>query len=297
MNQNLLIAVGAGLTGMLGWGFADFFAKKTIDEIGDLGTLAWAHIYGGVALGIILIYRIASGTTKGFPGSSKEILALASFGALQAAVYFFAYRAFSKGKLALLNPVFSSYSALVVVLSVIVFGEVLSRGLIAVLISALVGIAAINLDPSSLARKRIKLIRQPGMAEILTATLLAALWTTFWGRFVAGKDWLVYAAFMYIFMAVTILLKCFMDKQNLRLGPRALHRYFLAIGLSEVGAYIGVSLGYGLTSHLSVVAVLSSAFAIPTLLLSRFFLREQVSKLQYGGIILVVTGAVLASLL
>ena len=31
--------------GMFGWGLADFFAKKTIDKIGDIQTLAWA---GGV---------------------------------------------------------------------------------------------------------------------------------------------------------------------------------------------------------------------------------------------------------
>jgi len=39
MQQELLIAVLAGLGGMFGWGFADFFAKKTIDEIGSVASL------------------------------------------------------------------------------------------------------------------------------------------------------------------------------------------------------------------------------------------------------------------
>ena len=38
MQSDLVIAVLAGFGGMLGWGFADFFAKKTIDEIGDVAS-------------------------------------------------------------------------------------------------------------------------------------------------------------------------------------------------------------------------------------------------------------------
>jgi hypothetical protein len=33
MPHDLLIAIAAGLSGMLGWGFADFFAKTAIDRV------------------------------------------------------------------------------------------------------------------------------------------------------------------------------------------------------------------------------------------------------------------------
>jgi hypothetical protein len=46
MSNSLTAALVAGLGGMLGWGFADFFAKKTIDKIGDLPSLVWAHLFG-----------------------------------------------------------------------------------------------------------------------------------------------------------------------------------------------------------------------------------------------------------
>jgi hypothetical protein len=45
MNNAILIATVAGLCGMLGWGVGDFFAKKTIDIVGDMATLAWAHVH------------------------------------------------------------------------------------------------------------------------------------------------------------------------------------------------------------------------------------------------------------
>ncbi|MFN2571957.1 MAG: hydantoinase B/oxoprolinase family protein, partial [Gemmatimonadales bacterium] len=46
METTLLTAITAGLLGMLGWGCADFFAKKTIDKIGDLPTLFWGQLLG-----------------------------------------------------------------------------------------------------------------------------------------------------------------------------------------------------------------------------------------------------------
>jgi len=46
MDNSLAVAILGGLGAMLGWGFADFFAKKTVDRIGDLASLVWAHLFG-----------------------------------------------------------------------------------------------------------------------------------------------------------------------------------------------------------------------------------------------------------
>ena len=56
MQSALTIAVLAGLGGMLGWGAADFFAKKTIDKIGAIASLVWAHIFGTTILAIAVLY-------------------------------------------------------------------------------------------------------------------------------------------------------------------------------------------------------------------------------------------------
>ncbi len=64
MNQELLIAVLAGLGGMLGWGLADFFAKKTIDEVGDVVSLVWAHIFGTIVLFIIASHQLLTAPQK-----------------------------------------------------------------------------------------------------------------------------------------------------------------------------------------------------------------------------------------
>lgn len=297
MSDTLIIAVVAGLAGMLGWGFADFFAKKTIDLVGDIATLAWAHIYGMFMLAALLLARIVSeGQLTGLPTEPKEIGALAFFGALQAAVYFFVYRGFGKGKLALLNPVFSSYSGLVVLMSVFIFGEIIGGWQLACLAVLFVGIISISLDTESLALRKLKLSRIPGMNDILVASILAAFWTVLWGYFVSGKDWLVYAAIMYVFMSITILLICAVQRINLAVLNRYTWKFFWLIGLAEVIAYVGVSGGYSLTTHTSIVAVLSAAFSVPTLLLAHIFLGERITKFQYSGVALVITGVVLLAI-
>lgn len=295
--NNLLIATVAGLAGMFGWGFADFFAKKTIDKVGDMATLAWAHIYGVVLLASFVLTRaLSEGKMTGLPSNSNEYLMLVFFGILQAFVYFFVYRGFGKGKLALLNPVFSSYSGIVVLLSVFIFKEVLGLATLAFLAIVFLGILLINIDDASFALKKLRLLKIAGMGDILSAVALASIWTVLWGRFVSGKDWLLYAALMYLFMTITILVLCRVQKINLNVLDSLTWKYFFLIGASEVGAYVGVSYGYSLTSHLSIVAVLSAAFSVPTVFLAHLFLKERITIFQVFGAALVIIGVALVSL-
>jgi hypothetical protein len=68
MSTSLAIAVLGGLGGMFGWGLADFSAKKTIDEIGDITTLVWAHVCGAVAiLAALLIGQLANSKASTLP--------------------------------------------------------------------------------------------------------------------------------------------------------------------------------------------------------------------------------------
>jgi len=50
---------------MLGWGLADFFAKKTIDQIGDIVVLAWAHVFG---TGVLVM--LGFGDAHFYPGDA-----------------------------------------------------------------------------------------------------------------------------------------------------------------------------------------------------------------------------------
>ena len=147
MQVLFLTAVLAGLGGMLGWGLADFFAKKTIDEIGDLPSLVLAHVCGTAAF--ILLVAVRAGihpSASVLPSAPSTWAGLAFFGALQAAVYLLVYRGFGKGQLAVLNPVFASFSGLTALLSIFVFGEAVHGGMAVALAVIFAGVILLNVD-------------------------------------------------------------------------------------------------------------------------------------------------------
>jgi drug/metabolite transporter (DMT)-like permease len=298
MHIQLFIAILAGLGGMIGWGLADFFGKKTIDVIGDTVTLFWAHICGTITLVVLgLLQLILQGHVIAIPHDYGTWFGLLFFGTLQAIVYLLVYRGFSKGQVAVLNPIFASYAGLTALISMSVFGETVSNMGLGALLIIFCGILLMSLDISALRTRRFQIARTPGLLEIAVATILAAVWTISWDRFVSGHDWLAYALFMYAFM--TLILFGFAKLQKIRLifNNRSMWKYLALIGICEATAYVAISVGYSTTTYVSIVALLSGGFSLPVIILARIFLKERPHLFQTIGSGLIILGIVLLPLL
>src|SRR3989344_6802247 len=284
MPNELLIALVAGFGGMFGWGLADFFAKKTIDELGDVMTLAWAGVFGTITFLIASMYAVlVKGLPVIVPTSPTVWGLLVFFGALQAAVYIFAYRGFGKGQVGLLAPVFASFSGVVAVTSILFFGEPTSGSQLFALAVIFCGIVLLNADMQALSSMRLKWNSIAGLSDVLIATVLAAVWTILWDRFLGGENWLFYALYMFIFMTITVFVWAYARQLSFAVTRGGLWKFIAAIGFCETIAYIAISLGYGATSYVSIVAILSGAFALPTIVLARLFLGERTTKMQTVG--------------
>lgn len=294
MQQELLIAILAGLGGMFGWGFADFFAKKTIDAVGDIVSLGWGHVFGTVALFCAVIYRSLSGGAQiALPAEPNIWLFLVFFGALQALVYFLVYKGFGKGQVGVLSPIFASFSGFTAVISISIFGETVGATVLLGLALLFFGILIINIDPKAFIERQIRLLAVPGFREVAAATLLAVVWTLSWDRFIGDQDWLMYAFLMYGFMTLTILIAALINKIDLRVSSSNMWIFLAAIGIAEAVAYGAISIGYGFTQFTSVVALLSGAFSLPTIVLAKIYLKEQITKSQVLGIISTIVGIML----
>lgn len=295
MNNEILIAVLAGLGGMLGWGLADLFAKKTIDAIGDVASLWWAHLFGTIILGAVVVYQSFTIGHFSLPSSQQDMVFLALFGALQAIVYFFVYKGFGKGQVSVLNPIFASFSGIVALVSIIIFGEIVTGSIAISLAFVFIGVLMLNLDPSAFANKKLALARVPGFAEVAIATILATVWTLGWDHFIGGRNWVVYAFFMYLFMTITVYIIARVQNVVLIVKEKRIWKWLVLIGLCETIAYLAISWGYDLTSKTSVVALLSGAFSLPTIFLARAFLKERTTRLQFVGALVIIAGVVLLS--
>jgi drug/metabolite transporter (DMT)-like permease len=290
MDRGVAIAALAGLGGMLGWGLADFFAKKTIDRIGDIVSLVWAHVAGSLLLLALAFVSLASPHTIHLPTDLHTWACLAIFGALQAAVYLFVYVGFGKGQVALLSPIFSSYSGVVALVAIAALGEHAGPSRLVALAVVFIGIVLINTDITALRERRVALFRVPGFIEIAVAAALATLWTLGWNQLVSGMDALSYACVMYLFMTATLFAYALVRRVPLQFDDRSVWLPLFFIGLCEVIAYAAISVGYADTSHTSVVALTSGAFSLPTIVLARIFLRERVSVIQTIGSLILILG-------
>jgi drug/metabolite transporter (DMT)-like permease len=295
MNNSVTIAALAGFGGMLGWGLADFFAKKTIDVIGPLKSLVWAHLCGTSLFIIIALADVLiSSPDKPSHFTLLDFLGIAFFGILQMLVYWLVYIGFEKGKISVLNPIFASYSGLVALVSIIFLGEAASPYLLLALILTFVGVMAINVDAETFKSRSFVLL--PGVKEVLLAAVLATIWTLGWSKFVDNKPVLPYAAGMYAFMSLAAIVIARLSRVKLRGIPKTVIPFVLLIGAAEVVAYAAITWGFNSSSHTSIVAVVSGAFSVPTIILAYLFLKERITKLQAAAVVLILVGIVLVSL-
>jgi drug/metabolite transporter (DMT)-like permease len=291
MNNMLLVAILAGLGGMLGWGSADFFAKKTIDKVGPIKSLVWGHGFG-TALFIILalIQVVILGHSFQQPSGSSAWLSLAGFGLLQMVVYWLLYKGFEKGQLAILNPIFASFTGIVALTAIVAFGEKAGPVLIAALVAIFAGIILLNVDLEGLKAKKLNIA--PGLKEVGAATVLAAIWTLGWDRFINDHDSLSYSLWMYSFMTLAAIALAWLMKVKLSGIEPSIWKYLALIGAGEALAYLAVSWGYSSTSLTSVTALISGAFSVPTVILAYIFLKERITRLQAGAIFIIIAGVI-----
>ena len=297
MSSELLIAIIAGLGGMLGWGFSEFSTKKAVDKIGTISALVWAHVFGTAILFSLLFTKLFVAPAHViFPTDSSEWLGLIFFGSLQTAVYYFAYKGFEKGEVSILSPIFASFAGMVALLSVLVFGEALQIGFVPALVFIFGGVILINLDVENLKARRIRIRAVAGLKEIIIATILATVWTLGWDEFTGDKDWMVYTTFMFVFMTLSAFFIARLAKTKLLEVGSGVWKFVWLIAIGEVVAYLAITLGYASTTYTSIVAILSGASSLPTIILARIFLREKMTTIQAISAFIIITGIVLLAL-
>lgn len=293
MQKELMIAVFAGLGGMFGWGLADFFAKKTIDKIGDFTTLFWCQLVGIFPLLLLFLLHPV------FPQFSQfQWVYLILLGAWSGLSYIPTYTAFGKGKVSLLSPIFASNAVLVVIISALFFGEVIpfARGISFVIV--FIGVLLINGDPLDIwllirGKKTEAELNVKGLPEILLAVFLYAIWLIALDRFISGLDWVPVLLVIRIFSTVALFLYARVTARKLSFTNTSLWKYIILVGVFDVAAFGFVSYGFSATSFVSIVAMLSGAFSLPTIFLGRIFLKEQTTKLQFFGSLTIIAGVML----
>jgi len=69
--------------------------------------------------------------------------------------------------------------------------------------------------------------------------------------------------------------------------------WLITIAIFDIGAYIAVTWGFRITTYTSIVAMLSAAMSVPSVILGVIFLHEKLIRRQIAGIIMIIGGVVL----
>jgi len=290
----VFIALLAGLSGMLGWGISDFFAKKTIDRVGDLKTLIGSQVIGGF---LLLLYFVLTGFS--IPSITIKIFVyLVALAALDGAGYLLLYRAFEKGIMSIVSPIASSAAGFSVIVAIFLFRERLSItdfiGVVLIFLGILITSTDFNNLKGSLSRKTLS----KGIPEALGVMILIGLWFPLWDRFVEGKEWLFWLILLKFVMSALLCLYFFFSHRGKSLlrGYKSVFFILIPVAFLDALAYLGTTWGYSVTSNTtSLITVLANAYSLPTIILAYFLLKERVSKTQLLGIGSILMGILVSS--
>lgn len=290
MNGFLIAFLGGGL-GMLGYGSADFLAKKAITALGPLRTLFFTQLVTALLL---------CGFLPGGPGLPAlpldRLLLLALFALADTAGYLCLYGAFQVGKVSIVSPIASCFTILTALVSYFFFAERFSAWKIACLALVIGGIMLIAVDPAELkhGRRGGKLSR--GVVPALGVMLIFGFFYPFWDQFISVPGYMLWVVLERVLVVLFLGARLLLASPRPRAAAgRSLVLLVLLIAAGETLARFGNSWALQATvGQTSLIVAVTALFPLVTLLLAHAFLHERLQPLQYAGILLVLAGLVLA---
>jgi drug/metabolite transporter (DMT)-like permease len=308
-----------GLTAALCWGVADYCLRGASQSAGTFRALFFMQVVGLLALllGVEPWFRLS------FAGATPSaVAATAGLSLIILAGAALLYRSFTVGKLAVVSPIAASFGAITTVLALLA-GERPSPPQLIGLGLLLVGVALSGIAPPhsndtagapNTPGSRQRLLG-PGVPEALCATLLfgGANWAL---RYVVAQMGGVQVAMVgkatdLVALTVIVLLgwgarrfigRASFAQEAAALAARALAprssvfwRWLVPGAILDTAANVAYNIGVA-GALTSVVATLSSLFTAVTVVLAWVFLRERLTRIQWGGVLLILAGIALVNL-
>jgi drug/metabolite transporter (DMT)-like permease len=273
-----VIAVLGGLGAALMWATGTLCSARSSRIIGPASVLAWVMLTGLAAN----LAVVAVGPRPG-PLSALDLAFMLTAGVGNVLGLFLAYSALRRGKVGLVAPILSTEGAIAAVLAVAT-GEALgvaSALLLAVMAS---GVVLAAVAPEELPVSGERTSAPVGLATLAALSFGVSLFAT--GRLGAllPVGWALLPPRVVGVVAVTIPLAL---TRRLRLTRPAVPLVVTA-GLAEVLGF--ASFVTGARHGIAVAAVLASQFAAIASVAAYVLFRERLTRLQLGGVVLIVFG-------
>jgi drug/metabolite transporter (DMT)-like permease len=275
------MSIALAVLAALSWGFSDFVAQAAARRLGSIRSFYLAQWSG-----LVLILPLVLFVPPSAPPSANALFAMVGFGLAASVGYLLLYHALAHGNLAVVSPVASAYAAVTVALSLLT-GGVLPVSLLASLGVVVLGIVLAASGRGGRGRQ--------GAGEAALAALALGTAADLLGRSVRAVG--PFLPILTLRLTALFLALPFAVRGGGRPWVSALRsswRLVLPVSLLDLLGFLAfsVSLRLGPTP---VATVIASLFAVVTVLLGGFVLRERLRQRQWLGVGLTLTGIALVT--
>ncbi len=284
-----------GLLTALSWGSSDFLARFATHRIGTLRTMLYMQFTGFLLLTIFLPWLGGWGHLA--DGSGWQPWAWGALaGILNCGATLALYRSFEIGKMAVVAPLSASYPVLTVLLSLL-SGEHLRMARAIGIACTLLGAVLVAGGEKTPEPDDAEGLQRSGKGigwALCSAIGFGLLFWLLGIRIVprTGATQTVWLIRLTSSVLTTALLLA--ASKPINPPPPRVVGWILGMGLTDTGAFVLNNCGMRL-EQVAVVSVLASLYGAVTVGFAAIFLREQVSRWQFLGIIAIFAGIVLIS--
>ena len=281
-----------GFFTMFFWGVAIFLAALASRKIGNILTLFWMQLFGFLVGTTYFLFNYNSLSLSSIVHFVPVLCFIAVF---QVMAYLAFYKGLEKGQVSLVSPLGASWSLITVILSVIFYREALKTNQLFAIFLITIGIVIIAVNLKDLIKnKSLQLLI--GVKEGLISMFGWGISLFLLISVSKELGWFL-PAFVFRFLILVLLITYifYSKKSFLPKSDKFPWITLLLIGLFDMLAFFTYSLGVS-GAYGSIVAPISSANTLVTIVLSVIFLKERVKPRQTIGIGAILCGLILISL-
>lgn len=281
-----LISILLGIGGMLGWGIYDFLGGVFSKQIGSFKSLFWSQLAGLIS---ILLLAFAFKTTFEIPILAIALSSMASI--VYSAGYLFFFKGFEKGNVSIIAATMNLWAVFTMLFAFLFMGQRLSITQTVGVFMILSGATLAAIDWNSIKNQGFQL--SLGVREaILGAFFFGVFWNI--SEIVSEEiGWLLSTVLTKLGITIFLLVFSLFAKQEIGLTniSTKIKYAVLLMGIIEVSAVALVN--YGLTiGDAILITPIASALSIVTIALAVIFLKDELSKLQWIGVVTTIFGII-----
>jgi len=286
--MNIPFGVIFGIIAMLSWGTADFFVAKAVKKTDVFRVFLWSQVIGLILFFLIFLLFF------NFPINFFDIAIIVLIaGLIQVIAYLAFYKGLQIGKLSIISPLAASWSVVTVILSLVLLNEKLAITQFIGVGLAIIGSVLVSFKFHDLIKLKIKNISK-GVGYAVIALFGWGIGMFLIGVMISKLGWF----FPMFFVKAVIVFYSFsysgLSKREIKF-PKNVFSLVLLIGIFELLAFMSYGLGIN-KDYNSIVAPISAAFPMVTIILARIFFKEKLEINQKIGVLSVILGLVLLSL-